>query len=70
EAILSYQHGIPLVAMETTGGWAERLKTAALDGGQHLDQRRLMTINYAREAAEAVDRAFALIGTVPPPSKI
>ncbi len=70
EAILSYQHGIPLVAIRTTGGWAERLQTAALNDGQHLDQRQLMTITYADTAADAVKHAFALIGTVPPPSKI
>jgi uncharacterized protein (TIGR00725 family) len=70
EAILCYQHGIPLVAMETSGGWAERLKSTALNDGRHLDHRQLMTINYAREAEEAVERAIALIGTVPPPSKI
>ncbi len=70
EAILCYQHGIPLVAMQSSGGWAERLRTAALNDGQHLDGRQLMTINYAEEPAEAVDRAIALIGTVPPPAKI
>lgn len=70
EAILSYQHGIPLVAIESSGGWAERLRTTALNDGRHLDQRQLMTIAYAREAREAVERAIALIGTVPAPSKI
>jgi len=70
EAVLCYQHGIPLVAVASTGGWAERLRSAALNDGANLDQRRLMDIAYVGTAEEAVARAFSLIGTVPAPSKI
>ena len=70
EAILSYQHGKPLVALATTGGWAERLQSAALESGAYLDERKLMQISYAQSPEEAVRLAFERIGSVPPPSKI
>jgi uncharacterized protein (TIGR00725 family) len=69
EAVLSYQHGKPLVALSSTGGWAERLQEAALEG-MYLDERRLMQISYARTADEAVKIAFERVGSVPKPSKI
>jgi hypothetical protein len=70
EAVLSYQHGKPLVALKPTGGWAERLQTTALNEGAYLDERRLMEIKYAETPEEAVNFAFESIGTVPTPSKI
>jgi uncharacterized protein (TIGR00725 family) len=70
EAVLAYQHGKPLVAVATTGGWAERLRTAALEDGRYLDGRRLMEIAYADTAEAAVELAFARIGTVPRPGKV
>ena len=70
EAVLAYQHGKPLVAVASTGGWAERLRTAALEDGRYLDGRRLMEIGYADTAEEAVDAAFARIGSVPRPGPI
>jgi len=69
EAVLSYQHGKPLVAVETSGGWASRLRGTMLEG-KYLDDRKLMEFHYAQTAEEAVEIAFGLIGTVPPPSKI
>jgi len=69
EAILSYQHGKPLVALSSTGGWAKRLQEAALEG-MYLDERRLMQISYAHTAEEAVTTAFSRVGSVPKPSKI
>ena len=70
EAVLAYQHGKPLVALASTGGWAERLQTAGLENGSYLDDRHLMKITYAQTPQEAVKAAFTLIGTVPVPSKI
>lgn len=70
EAILSYQHGKPLIALASTGGWASRLQIAALEEGAYLDERRMMHITYAQTPSEAVDTAFNLIGSVPTPSKI
>lgn len=70
EAVLSYQHGKPLVALITSGGWAKRLQETALEDGAYLDERHLMQIRYAQTSAEAVNYAFELIGTIPTPSKI
>lgn len=70
EAVLSYQHGKPLVALASSGGWANRLQEAALDDGRYLDERRLVQIAYASTPEEAVKMAFELVGTVPPPAKI
>lgn len=70
EAVLAYQHGKPLVALASTGGWAHRLQTVALEDGSYLDERRLMKITYAQTPEEAVKAAFAMVGTVPVPAKI
>lgn len=70
EAVLSYQHGKPLVALATSGGWANRLQTTAYENGAYLDERRLMKISYAASPEEAVSMAFKMAGTVPAPSKI
>jgi uncharacterized protein (TIGR00725 family) len=69
EAVLAYQHGKPLVAVASTGGWAARLRDAALEDGRYFDGRRLMEIAYAETAGEAVELAFARIGTVPAPER-
>lgn len=70
EAILSYQHGKPLVVLRTTGGWAERLQHTALEDGAFLDERHLMRIKYVETPEDAVNFAFKLIGTVQAPAKI
>jgi uncharacterized protein (TIGR00725 family) len=70
EAVLAYQHGKPLVALASTGGWANRLQTAALEDGAYLDERRLMKITYVQTPEEAVKAAFARVGTVSTPPKI
>jgi uncharacterized protein (TIGR00725 family) len=70
EAILSYQHGKPLVALASTGGWSNRLQQTALEDGKYLDERHLMEITYAQTPQEAVSAAIKLIGTVPVPAKI
>lgn len=70
EAILAYQHGKPLIALKTTGGWAERLQTTALEEGAYLDERHLMRINYVETPDDAVNFAFKLIGTIQAPDKL
>ena len=70
EAVLSYQHGKPLVVLKTTGGWAERLQNTALEEGAYLDERHLMRIKYVETPEEAVNFAFVSIGTVQAPAKI
>ncbi|HEY8450112.1 MAG TPA: hypothetical protein VIL95_06500, partial [Bacillota bacterium] len=43
-----------------TGGWADRLRTAALERGRYLDARRLSSLHYARTPATAVRTALRL----------
>lgn len=70
EAVFAYQHGKPLVALRSSGGWAGRLREAALENGAYLDERHLMEIAYAETPAEAVTLAILRIRTVPPPAKL
>jgi uncharacterized protein (TIGR00725 family) len=70
EAVLSYQHGKPLVALVSSGGWAARLQQTALENGAYLDERHIMKIHYADSPEKAVETAFELIGTIQPPQKI
>ena len=70
EVVIAYQHGIPVVALQPTEGWADRLRTALLDEGAYFDDRRQMEIHYAQTAEEAVNLAFDLVGTVPRPDEI
>lgn len=70
EVVLSYQHGKPLVAIRSTGGWAERLETAVLEKGAYLDSRKLMKIIYVDTPIRAVEAAYELIGSIPMPTKI
>lgn len=70
EAVLAYQHAKPLIVLETTGGWSERLRNAALEDGAYLDSRHLMHIHYASNPKEAVSLAIHLISTFSEPPKI
>ena len=53
EVTVAYDSGTPVVAVRGTGGWADRLGDALLDG-QWLDERRVVAISFADTAAEAV----------------
>ncbi len=55
EAALAWQHGRPLVALATTGGWAARL------AGEVIDGRRPDPVIEARSPAEAVAAALACV---------
>lgn len=70
EVVLAYQHGIPVVALQPTKGWADRLKSALLEDGAYFDDRKQMKIHYAQTPEEAVEMAFDLVGTVPKPEEI
>ena len=70
EAVLSYQHGKPLIALTTTDGWARRLRETALEDGAYLDGRRLMQIRYVETAEDAVEMAISSAKTAQAPSKI
>ena len=50
----------PTVIVETSGGWAQRVR-GALYEGKFLDERRLREIHFAQTAEEAVEMAYTLI---------
>lgn len=60
EVIIAYQHKKPVVALETTGGWASRLHTAAYDDGRYLDNKRMSEIHYCKSPEDAVAMAIKL----------
>lgn len=59
ELSTAYLNGKPIVVLEKTGGWADRLKDTAYEGC-YLDERRTVKIHYAQTPKEAVKLAFLL----------
>ncbi len=59
ELSTAYLNSKPVVVVENTGGWAERLKDAVYEGC-YLDERRNIKIHYAKTPEEAVKLAFLL----------
>jgi uncharacterized protein (TIGR00725 family) len=57
EATISY-HRKPLIVLEGTGGWSDRLR-GTLYNGRHFDLRGNAEILYASSPEKAVDLAFA-----------
>jgi len=55
EIAIAYQANIPVVVLENSGGWSEKLS------GQYLDDRKRMKIESAKNPKEAVQKALNLI---------
>jgi len=53
------EHTVPVVVLEGSGGWADRIREMAYEG-KYLDQRRRIAINFASSPQEAVDLAIKL----------
>jgi uncharacterized protein (TIGR00725 family) len=49
----------PVVVLEGTGGWADRIRNCLYEG-KYLDERRASEIHFAQSATEAVDLVFRL----------
>jgi uncharacterized protein (TIGR00725 family) len=62
ELTIAYSQGRPVVVLEGSGGWADRIR-AALVEGKYLDERRTVEIEFAQSPAEAVSMAMALART-------
>lgn len=54
EIAIAYQANIPIIVLENTGGWSEKL------GGQFLDGRNRMKIEVAKDPKAAVKLAIKL----------
>lgn len=55
EIAMAYQAGIPIVALEKSGGWSSKL------ANKFLDERKREKIVGAKTAEEAVDLALSLV---------
>lgn len=55
EIAIAYQANIPVVVLENSGGWSEKL------AGIYLDERRRIRIETASSPKEAVEKAIKLI---------
>lgn len=56
-AYLNYK---PVVIVETSGGWADKIREAAYEGC-YLDERKWVKLDYAMSAKEALDIALRRI---------
>ena len=56
EMAVAYQAGIPIVTLNGTGGWAEKL------GEQYMDERKRILVKSAASPKEAVNLAISLAG--------
>jgi len=54
EIAIAYQANIPIITLEGTGGWSDKL------GGEYIDDRKRIKIELAKTPKEAVQRALAL----------
>lgn len=55
EMVIAYQANIPIVAIEGTGGWADKM------ANQYFDDRKRIKVEAAKNAKEAVKLAIKLI---------
>jgi uncharacterized protein (TIGR00725 family) len=53
EVTIAYDSGVPVVVLEGSTGWADRLRGALLDG-QWMDDRRVVPVSFAADPASAV----------------
>ena len=60
ELSAAYLNRKPVVILEPSGGWAAKIRGIVYEGGPYLDERRLVRLNYAQTAKEAVDLAISL----------
>ena len=57
ELSIAYLNRKPVIVLETSGGWAGRVRTVAYEGG-YLDERKNVKLDYAQTAREAVELAL------------
>ncbi len=59
ELTIAYAEGRPVVVVEGTGGWSDKIRPV-LHEGRYLDERKRVEIRFAHTPAEAVEMAFRL----------
>lgn len=58
EVTIAYDSGVPVVVLEGSTGWADRLRGALLEE-RWMDDRQVVPISFASEPQQAVDLALA-----------
>ncbi len=61
EVTVAYDSGVPVIVLEGTTGWADRLRSA-LEEGCWLDERRVVPISFTSTPQSAVDLAVERAG--------
>lgn len=61
EVTIAYDSGVPVVVLEGTTGWADRLRNALVEGAW-MDERRVVPVSFATDPAEAVALAITRAG--------
>ncbi len=59
ELTIAYAEARPVVILEGSGGWADRIR-GVLHDGRFLDERETVEIAFAATPGEAVEKAWAL----------
>ncbi|MEK6960616.1 MAG: hypothetical protein AABX47_05560 [Nanoarchaeota archaeon] len=54
EIAIAYQAGIPIIALDRTGGWSDRLS------GEYIDERKRMIVMTAKTPEEAARIAYGI----------
>ncbi len=57
ELTVAYDFGTPIIALEGSGGWPDRIRPTLIEDAW-LDHRRAVAITFARTPAEAVTQAM------------
>ncbi len=58
EVTIAYDSGVPVVVLEGTTGWSDRLRATLYDE-QFLDERHVVAVSYASSPEDAVTQAVA-----------
>ncbi len=58
EVTLAYDSGVPVVVLEGSTGWSDRLRSTLYDE-HYLDERRVVAVTYASSPVDAVAQAVA-----------
>jgi uncharacterized protein (TIGR00725 family) len=57
EVTIAYDSGVPVVVLEGTSGWADRLK-GSLEDGKWMDDRHVVPLSFSTDPKEAVEIAI------------
>jgi uncharacterized protein (TIGR00725 family) len=57
EVTIAVDSGVPVVVIEGTSGWADRLRSALVDG-TWMDDRRVVAVSFRSDPASAVELAL------------